>query len=377
MTIIRYYERALSIELTPRDKRLLYDTYRLRLLPLDYIRAMHFDGSQTTYVYKRLKQMETAGLIRSQARFWGESKMLLVTMAEGGMELLRRWGMIVNDDVEVRYLNDFASKYRVQNLCAIRRFYIPLAKDGWILDDSRQFKRRRYLPNHVRMIGCLVPPNSEHEYAVYLLDEGGRDKQLLSCLHELHDLKLPRAILLYRSGERVHFQRMEQMYERVARAKVFAAHIHLLPLAGASAEILKRTLAPSSHVNYFTMKYGRVQPRENKFGLEPFEIIEEDGQKYYCLEYLSHDLCRLAVIRNYSDVGFMEMKQKLRIFTWDFFKEEVYRHVGAASHIEVVVLEPSELEKMPISTDPTIDPVLYRAPKVNNDQYEEHFGMFM
>lgn len=361
-----------GVEITERDRRLIYDTYRLRILPREYIQEIHFGGKNTTWIHERLTKLTDAGLVVSKARFWGREKQTTVTMAENGMALLREWGFVVGDDVDTRYLNEFSSKHRIQSLCALRKFYVPFAKEGWIFDDSRQYKRRRYLPNHARMMGCLTPPGGEHEYAVYLLDETSRERQLVGIMNEVRELKLPRVIVLYRSSSREHYQRMEFVFERASRERMVAAHFHLLPFAPASAEILKRVLPSSSIVKYFTRKYDAVNPVTNKYGLEPFEIVD-GGERYYVLEYLSHDLSRLEAIKNYTDIGFMEQKQKLRIFTWEFFKEEIYRHVTGAKHIEIEILDPKELNEIPVVSDPHIDPVMCRAPTNREQTFDETF----
>lgn len=327
-----------SLRLVERDLNLFRDLFRYRSLTISQIRELHFSRYGAFYVYKRLKRLEEHQYILIRSTFFGDTKAGVVSIGEKGIRMLLSKEIITKEEASVKanHLRKLNTAYHLKNSMDARTLYVRLQSDGWSFTDGREFKAALNLNRGNKVLGSLTSPDSV-EYPLYILDRNFKDRTIAKVMTEIKTSPFHRALIMYRGTGTADYERIVAAHRRAMEEQRLVASIHVFPFLRESVELIKRTLAPSCLVKYFTNTYGRVHESKNRFLLASYEL-EHKGERKFVLEYLSHDLYRTFALERYGETAYRETKKKCLVFTWDAYESELEPYLKNQSHFEVITL---------------------------------------
>ena len=336
-----------SIRLVDRDMKLLQDLFRYRTLTINQIRQLYFEAHDESYVYKRLGRLQQHHYVLVRSRFIANNKVGIVSISERGIRTLVQKKLISEDEVvRANHLRKLNTDYHLKNSLDARTLYVRLRGDGWEFKDGREFKIEKNLNRGNKVLGVLISPDGI-EYPLFIMDRNFKDRTIAKVMTEIKTSPFSRALIMYRGTGTEDYQRIVAAHARAVEEQRLVANIHVFPFVMQSIDLLKKTLAPSCLVKYFTEEYGQLIPVKNRYYLAPYEI-EHEGEQKMVMEYLSHDLYRTFSLELYGESAYREHQKKCLVFTWDAYQSEVESYLKGKPHMQLVTLNlETDIVKIP------------------------------
>lgn len=157
-----------DIKLSDREKSILMDLYRYRVMTTEQIKKRHFNNTGT-YVNKVLWKLRTKKLIKSHTLSKsrkGKKGYSYHRLTEIGIECLAKHEMSIEGQSSLSSL--YVKPRQVPYILMLNDIVVDLTNSKWKVWDSRYVKNKYNLDKRMNIQGLMVSPDQQ-DYGLYVL----------------------------------------------------------------------------------------------------------------------------------------------------------------------------------------------------------------
>lgn len=340
-----------------KDREVLYDLYKSRLLMVDQLARRH-DYTKGS-MYHKLSRLRHRGFVATQnikgfsSQGGLQGKCYKIT--NKGISYLKKHGYELSLKAESIKVSDM----RVPTLIITNDLFEQFSNKGWKVLDSRELKEQYKLNRGLNLHGMLSSPNissrdissqgfEQRNYPFYILLEGTSDAFIKRIRGEVGRLQQFSDLIFFTKNVDV-FQRT--FSEMLMNADVFTYRsFRVLPYGyGMRYLIYYDNFQVLLHYLEDRFEIYEVSKSQNNYYQNYFKtVVEYEGNEYYLINMLDYNLTNLYHIRNYTNERYNEDGRKVLLLSDSKRNVNYQKILEGIGHVEYLYIDVDDLMNYPI-----------------------------